>query len=129
AAVIAATVGWLLYLVVSVASVLAQASPFTMTAPPLEVDPAALHLGAAIGYALVDALALLPTLGIAGVIGLVRARRAVKRGSTTASGYVVFPPYGPPPTPLTPPARPSGHADSPRPVHAAAPRSDRTAEA
>jgi hypothetical protein len=126
AAVLAATAGWLFYLAVSVASVLAQASPFTMTAPPLGVDPAALHLGAAIGYAIADALALLPTLGIAGAIGLVGALRVVKRRGTSSSGYVVFPAYGPPPSPSAPTG---AHGDSPPAVHVVAPRGDRAAEA
>ncbi len=125
AAVIAATVGWLLYLVASVASVLAQASPFTMTAPPLGVDPAALHLGAAIGYAIADALALLPTLGIASAVGLIGALRVVTRRSVS-SGYIVIPAYGPSPGAS---AQAGAHGDSLPPVQTVAPRGDRPAEA
>lgn len=80
AALIAGTVGWLLYLTASVASVFAQASPLTMTAPPPGVDTSALHLGAAIGNALVDALTLLPTLAVAGVAGLIAVVRVVRGG-------------------------------------------------
>lgn len=96
AALIAALIGWLLYLGASVVSVLAQASPFTMTAPPLGVEAATLHLGAAIGYAFVDSLALLPTLAVAAVVGLVGAVRGKREGGP--SSYIVVS-YGPPLTP------------------------------
>jgi hypothetical protein len=95
AALIAALIGWLLYLGASVISVLAQASPFTMTAPPLGVEVATLHLGAAIGYAIVDSLALLPTLIVAALVGLVGAVRG-KRAAGPDRFLVVS--YGPPPT-------------------------------
>lgn len=96
AALIAALFGWLLYLGASVISVLAQASPFTMTAPPLGVDPAPLHLGAAIGYAIVDSLALLPTLIVAALVGLLGAIRGKREAGP--NNYVVVS-YGPPPAP------------------------------
>jgi hypothetical protein len=79
AALVAGVVGWLIYFGSGIAAVFAQASPFTMTAPPPGVDTAAVHVGAAIGAMLVDCAALLPMVVFAALAGLVGAAGLSKR--------------------------------------------------
>jgi hypothetical protein len=109
AAMLAACVGWALYLVASVGSVFLQASPFTMTAPPPGVDTAALHLGTAIGSALFDALTLLPSVLVAMLAGGVAARRALR---APHRAHVSLPPTNA----AIPGARPVSRSPSPAPL-------------
>jgi hypothetical protein len=78
AAMLAACVGWALYLIASVGSVFMQASPFTMTAPPPGVDTTTLHLGTAIGSAVFDTLTLAPAVLVAMLAGGIVARRVLR---------------------------------------------------
>jgi len=89
AALVAGCAGWLVYLPASVAAVLAQASPFTMGAPPPGVDTTALHVGAAIGVTIANSAALLPTVcgaalaGLIGAAGIRRERERIARPAPT----------------------------------------------
>jgi hypothetical protein len=78
-ALVAGVVGWLIALGASIAAVFAQASPFTMSAPPPGVDTAAVHVGAAIGAMLFDCAALLPTVACAALAGLLGASGQAQR--------------------------------------------------